>query len=151
MFDPDGILAPEPQVMPRYARKTQQAIKLVAEHGVDAKTALMLVHNRPVDPSAVKAFRKKVAAHALTRPAMVKLAHNVVRDVLQGKADEVTQQKLDRNGQVVEIIDKIVPTHTNRLAAAAMVFDRVEPVINRNVTLTGELKDFMPVDLDEYS
>jgi hypothetical protein len=95
-------------------------------------------------------IRQKAARYSLQRPAMVKLAHKVVSDTLKGKADQITTQKLGKDGQVVEIIEQIAPTHTNKLTAAAMVFDRAEPVVRQNVNLNGDLKDFMPVNLGSY-
>ena len=150
-FDPDGLLRLEPAPEPKMTSRTRQAMKLVLEHQVEPKDALILAHGRAVDRSAVTAFKAKVARYSLTRPAMVKLAHDVVKNTLSGQVDTYTTQKLHRDGTVMTVTETLVPTHTNKLAAAAMVFDRAEPVIRQNVNLNGDLKDFLPVMLDDFS
>jgi len=148
-FDPGGLFAaPEPQMY----GKTARAMKLVIEHGCTPKDALLMVRNGGNVPDrTLKEFKRKVARYSLTRPAMVKLAHNCVENVLKCVPNVLTTQKMDKNGQVVDIVEQVIPTHTNQLAAAAMVFDRAEPVVRQNINLNGELKDFMPVILDDYS
>lgn len=150
-FDPDGLLRVETPAPRKMRSTTQQAMKLVLEHHVEPKDALFLAHGRPVDKSAVTQFKAKVARYSLTRPAMIKLAHDVVKNTLAGQADTYTTQKLHRDGTVKTVTETIAPTHTNKLAAAAMVFDRAEPVIRQNVNLNGDLKDFMPVVLEDFS
>jgi hypothetical protein len=151
-FDPDGLfIVPIERKRPEIYGKTQKAIELVVNHGLTPSDALCLATGKQqIDSGTLSRFRAKVQKHSLARPAMVKLAHSVVQDVLRGKADSVTTQKLGKNGQVVDIIEQIAPTHTNKLAAAAMVFDRAEPVVRQNVNLNGDLKDFMPVNLDDF-
>jgi hypothetical protein len=150
-FDPDGLLVLDRPREGEIRSKTKKALELVAEHGVDPKDALTLVHGRQLAGSSVKAFRRKAAQYSLTRPAMVKLAHDVVKNTLSGQVDTYTTQKLHRDGTVMTVTETLVPTHTNKLAAAAMVFDRAEPVIRQNVNLNGDLKDFLPVMLDDFS
>ncbi len=154
-FDPDGLLTPTPiqkATTPRLYQKTEQAVKLIVNHGLDAKTALKLATGNP-NPgrTAVGELRRKAARYSLTRPAMVKMAHDVVKKTLAGEPDSYTTQKLTRSGEVVTVTETVAPTHTNKLTAAAMVFDRAEPVIRQNVNLNGDLKDFMPVVLDDFS
>jgi hypothetical protein len=154
-FDPDGMFqAPGERFIskePRYYGKTQKALMLVERHGVDPADALRLATGNPTpNPATLTAFRKKAAAYSLSRPSMVKLAHSVVKDTMSGKCDQIQQQKVTSTGQVVDFIENIAPTHTNKLAAAAMVFDRVEPVVRQNINLNGNLADFMPVKLECY-
>jgi hypothetical protein len=106
--------------------------------------------NPPADRT-VTDFRRKAAAYSLTRPAMVKLAHDAVKNALSGQVDTYTTQKMNKNGEIVTIQETIAPTVTNKLVAAAMVMDRNQPIVHQSVNLNGELKDFMPVMLDEYS
>jgi len=156
-FDPDGLFAsggnspPSGGNSPRMYKKTERACQLIVNHGVDPKEALKLATGNPSPGrTAVMEIRQKAARYSLQRPSMVKLAHKVVKDTLSGKADKITTQKLHRDGKVIEIVETIAPTHTNKLQAAAMVFDRAEPVVRQNVNLNGDLKDFMPVRLDDY-
>ena len=152
MFDPDGLFNVEKPTEPKYYGKTALALKLAIEHGVNPRDALLLARGgNPPAERTVKDFKRKVARYSLTRPAMVKLAHDVVKNTLQGVTDSYTTQKVDRKGKVVDIIETVAPTYTNKLAAAAMVMDRDQPVVHQSVNLNGELKDFMPVLLDDYS
>ena len=149
-FDPDGML--QPATEPRLYAKTSQALKLVLDHGVTPRDALLLARGgNPPSVAAVKNFKQKVAKYSLTRPAMVKLAHDCVKNVLSGVVDVHTTEKIDRQGNVVTIRESVAPTHTNKLAAAAMVMDRDQPIVHQSVNLNGELKDFIPVLLDDYS
>ena len=154
-FDPDGLFAPQAvqtATEHRYYGKTAQAIKLIVEHGVVPRDALLLARGgNPPSATAVKEIRRKAAQYSLTRPAMVKLAHDAVKNALSGQVDTYTTQKMNKNGEIVTIQETIAPTVTNKLAAAAMVMDRDQPIVHQSVNLNGELKDFMPVMLDEYS
>ena len=151
-FDPEGTLTPRKQPPNTgLTSKTKRIINLINNHGHDPREAIKLVTgNTSPARDTVRLVRQKAARYSLARPAMVKLAHNVVKNVLEGKTREVKQQKVDSKGIVVDYIETQAPTATNQLQAAAMVFDRVEPVINRNVNLTGDLKDFLPVDLEHF-
>jgi hypothetical protein len=80
---------------------------------------------------------------------MQKLASRAVQDVLQGKVVEVDAVKILANGEKVPYVEKIVPTYTNKLAAAAMVADRVEPIVRQSVNLNIDV-DICPVDLSRY-
>ena len=155
-FDPDGMFTTQKlhsgtqKVRGLYA-KTERACQLIVHHGVEPREALKLATGNPSPGrTAVMEIKQKAARYSLSRPAMVKLAHKVVADTLKGKPDQIVQQKVDKNGQVVEYVEQIAPTHTNKLAAASMVFDRAEPVVRQNVNLNGDLKDFMPVNLSDF-
>jgi hypothetical protein len=54
---------------------------------------------------------------------------------------------MDENGN--EIKELIYPSHTNRIAAAAMVADRTEPIVRQNVNVNLNA-DVAPVDLERY-
>ena len=154
-FDPDGLFTPQAvqtDTQPRYYGKTAQAIKLIVDHGVIPRDALLLARNgKPPSTTAVHEIRRKAAQYSLTRPAMVKLAHDCVKNVLSGVVDVHTTEKIDRQGNVVTIRESVAPTHTNKLAAASMVMDRDQPIVHQSVNLNGDLKDFIPVLLDDYS
>jgi hypothetical protein len=130
--------------------KTKKALALAINHGVDPKTAMTLARGgNPPSPAALTNFRRKVAKHSLSAPSMVKLAHNVVKDVLKGATREYQAQKCVAGVGVVDYTEVMAPTHTNQLAAAAMVMDRVEPIIRHQVNANLNM-DFLPVDLDKY-
>ena len=77
---------------------------------------------------------------------MQKLAHDAIRQTLRLKPLEISKG-MDENGN--EIKELIYPSHTNRIAAAAMVADRTEPITRQNVNLNLNA-DVAPVDLERY-
>jgi hypothetical protein len=119
------------------AGKTKTIMALM-EKGMDARTAL-IVGTGNIDPhrNTVTQVKKKYEKWSLARPAMVKLAHQAVQETLAMKPIITSDGK------------EIHPSHTNRLAAAAMVADRAEPVVRQNVNLNLNA-EISPVDLDRY-
>jgi hypothetical protein len=80
---------------------------------------------------------------------MVKAARNVVADVMAGKGIEITKEVTDKNGEKIEVKELVaVPTASNRIAAASMVYDRFEPVVTIQQH-TGTITH--AVDLSQYS
>lgn len=113
---------------PKYAQKTLDAIQLVSA-GLDPTKALQAVNYKTnITAQAVNKFKKKFQKYSLTQPKVVKLAHKAILDTLNGETSEYTAQKVTKDGDVVEYQEVIAPSVTNKLAAAAMVYDRVEPV-----------------------
>lgn len=138
MDDMETITPEIVQDEPRLYGKTREACKLIVEHGVDPKTALALVSgNTTPHRDTVARLREKSNKYALSRPSMVKKAFTAVQEVLDMKPIKTKDGK------------EIFPSHTNRLAAAAMVADRVEPIVKQNVNLNINA-DISPVDLDRY-
>lgn len=128
----------------RYAQKTLDAMALV-QAGLKPKEALKAVnYTNKISDRAVSSFNKKFRKHSLTAPTMVKLAHHAVKDCLTDTP--ITQVKKDKQGN--EIVEEIAPTWTNKLAAAAMVYDRVEPVKGGTDT-PGQTINY--IDLRSYS
>ena len=137
------------QTEEKYASKTIKALNLM-DQGIDPKTALQITNFKPIiSPNAVTNLKKKYEKWSLKSPKTVKLAHRAVLDCLAGETSEIKSQKIDRNGQVVEITETIAPTVTNKLAAAAMVYDRYEPVVRQNLNVNVN-QDVHPVDLSRY-
>ena len=100
------------QNQPRMCQKTVDAIKLVAM-GLQPQEALQITNHKPkITSEAVRKFNRKFDKYSLVKPDLVKLARNAVKDVLDNKP----------------INGDIYPTHSNKLAAASMVYDRFEPV-----------------------
>lgn len=145
--EPESIETDDKPV--RFYGKTQKAADLVVHHGVDPKTALMLTTGKVPDSGNLSRFNQKVSKYSLARPAMQKLAARAVQDTLSGKVVEIEAVKILGNGQKVPYIEKIVPSYTNKLAAAAMVADRTEPIIRQNVNLNINT-EVAPVDLSKY-
>lgn len=87
---------------------------------------------------------EKIKKKTLCKPAAIKKAHKAVLDVLEMKP--VKKKKLAK-GVVVE--EEILPTHTNRLQAAQLVLDRVEPVVQRHENVNVNL-DYSPIDLSQF-
>ena len=115
--------------------------------GVDPKTALMLTNRKDkISDVAVYKLKEKYKRYSLTRPKTVKLAERAVLDVLEGKEIEYTAQKVTKTGEVVDYKEKIVPSASNKLAAAAMVYDRYEPVKQQDQQVTSNTY----IDLTTY-
>jgi hypothetical protein len=113
------------------------AANLVINHGVDEQTAMELAAGRPVSKRTVDGFKDKVRKYALTVPSLVKKARNRVRDTI------------DMVPLVTNSGEEVYPSHTNALAAASMVLDRDQPVVNRSVNLNISTA-IDPVDMEKY-
>ncbi len=124
------------------------AANLVINHGVDEQTAMELATGRKVSKRTVEGFKDKVRKYALAAAPMVKLAHNAVKETLKMQPVEVERQAVNKEGEVITYTDKILPSHTNRLAAAAMVLDRDQPIIKHTANVNINV-DCDPFDLGE--
>jgi hypothetical protein len=136
--------------MPRFYNKTQQAVDLIVKHGVDEKTALVLSGCKTqMSNGNLSRFREKVRKYALTAPAMVKMAHNAVKDTLAMKPITYEASKPVAGIGIVDYTETIMPSITNRLAAAAMVLDRDQPIVRMNVNANLN-SDMDPIDLAAF-
>jgi hypothetical protein len=136
------------QIQPRYAAKTLEALRLI-DKGIEPKQALQvtnLKHN--ISRGAIHNLKKKYAKYSLTAPKIQKLAHKALLDCLNGETSEYTAQKVTKAGDVIDYQEVIAPSVTNKIAAAAMVYDRVEPAIRQQVNVNLEVH---PVDLSNFS
>lgn len=137
----------EPEILPKYQPKTLQAMKLV-DAGLPAKEALQAVNLKSnVTRAAVSRFKDKYKKYQLINPKTVKLAENQIKRILKGEAREVTQQKVSKDGEVVEYTEQIAPSDTNIIAAATMVYDRYEPVVKQVLNVNVDVD---PVDLGAF-
>lgn len=141
--------------------RTKKTLKLIAEHGLDAKEAYSLVNGRAPGKGALTGINAKVAEYSLQTEEMRRLSSRVVENALKGKPLKTTRQVIDKTTgrpvmreddptQPLEIIEKQYPSHTNMLAAASMVQDRVDPIVRQNINLNGNLADYLPFELDKY-
>lgn len=133
------------QKQPKYQQKTIAAIKMI-DNGVDAKTALQIVNNKDnIHPQTVYNLKKNYKKYSLTHPKLIKLAHNAVKDCLTDQP--IISKRTDRQGQ--EIIEENAPTWANKIAAASMVYDRVEPTRQPEAPGGGLTVNIIPIAAQE--
>lgn len=138
-----GKTEQKPLDLARCQQKTITQLRMM-DNGVDALTALQLTNNKTnIAPITKYKLQEKYKRYSLLQPSMRKLAHNAVKDCLTDTP--ITQVKKDKQGN--EIIEEIAPTWTNKLAAAAMVYDRVEPVVRQMQSINI---DISAINLDDY-
>ena len=76
--------------------------------------------------------RKLKPKYDLTSPKYLKLAATAIKETLALAPREDRQTVLDKEGKLVDVVERIYPSHTNRLAAAQMVYDRAQPIKTRD-------------------
>lgn len=116
-------------------------IKLVRE-GYSLKAASCKLGYTPRYGSKLKS---KIEKLSLKHGKIVKKAHKIVVDVLDGKESKDTV--LLKNGRKVTV--KIKPSLSQQIDVAKMVYDRYEPIQKGSLVTINQ--NFHPVDLDEYS
>ena len=142
-------------------KTTRKALKLIVEHNLDPREAYTLVNGKEPTQCALEGIRSKISDYSLKTDEMQRLAGSVVKNALKGKPlktskliiDKATGRPVMREDdptQPLEYIEKVYPSHTNMLAAASMVQDRVDPIVRQNINLNGNLADFLPFELDKY-
>lgn len=144
----EQISTKTPRKPKKLAQKTLTAIKML-DNGVDPKTALQLVNNKhQIHPQTINNLKNTYKKYSLTHPKTVKLAQNAITEILQGKGVEVTKTKIGDDGQLIEYTEETaIPTASNRIAAASLVYDRFEPAIQRTESVNINID---PVDLAKY-
>lgn len=132
---------------PKQYKNTRAAIAMM-DSGMDAKTALQIVNNTDKPAKAtIYSLKAKYKKYSLTHPRTVKAASSQIKRILSGEAREIEQQKVTKDGQVVNYTEVIAPSDTNILAAASLVYDRYEPVIKQGVQVNV---DISAINLDDY-
>ena len=132
------------QVLP----KTTAALQLM-DAGIGAREALQITNlKKNISASTVCKLKNKYIKHSLTQPVVVKSAYSQVRRILQSEPREAIKYRMDGETKVAESIQEILPSDTNILAAASMVYDRYEPVVQQSVHVDMIIH---PVDLSEYA
>lgn len=115
------------------AKKTREAMKLVHEHGLEPKNALMLVTGNPKPHrNTVTKFAEKCAKWSIERPAVQKIAHNTLAAFAAGKE-----------------VNGVIPKASDVKAAAERIIDQVTPIVRRTENLNVNV-DICPVDLSKY-
>ncbi len=135
-------------------------IMKMMDKGLSPEEACKLVKGKDIiHPNTKTDLKKKYDKWALTGEGMQKLAHNAVKNVLKmtpkktkevkqcpeckGKSKDPEQPMCDTClGQGI-VHTLLYPTHTNQLAAVAMVADRVDPVIKQTVSLSANIHAFV--------
>lgn len=103
------------------------------EMGLSTKEAYQLVKpGKDITRQHEHRLQKMFEKYSLSSPKFAKLANKAIEDTLAMR--EISGQK---------------PTVSNRLAAASMVLDRIDPIINKNMNVNVNM-DVSPVDLTKY-
>ena len=132
---------------PKLLKKTLLEMKLM-DAGETAENALKIVNNKDkVHKQSVYALERKYKKYSLSKPNMAKLANNQVKRILKAEPRERIKDTKIIDGQVVEIKEEIVPSDTNILSAAMMVYDRYEPT--RSQESSGDTYNTY-IDLSNY-
>ena len=129
--------------------KMKKTIALAIDHGVEPKEAYMLVNGKVPTPATATRVKQMVEKYSLQRPVMQKLANQAIKDTLEGKEARYDAVKVFSNGAKVPYQEVIAPSYTNKLAAAAMIYDRIDPLVRRSENLNVNV-DCSPVDLAKY-
>jgi hypothetical protein len=112
---------------PKFLRKTLRAIELV-NSGCTPKEALQATNGRrDISRFGEAKFKSKLRQYSLTAPQTVKLAHNVITDILAGNPQVEMRRKEGPEGEVVET-KEVFPSWSNRATIAMAVYDRFEPL-----------------------
>ena len=134
----------------RLYSKTKDAVRLIVEHNLPVREAYTIVNGQPPARATAAVLAAKAREYSLRAPEIQQLAHQVVKNVLRAKPIKATRTTVNKaTGLSEEYTERIYPTHTNQLAAASMVMDRVDPVVRQNLNLNANLADVLPFSLDE--
>lgn len=165
----DSILIDHPETTsrkkPKHNDSTYKAFNLM-DKGVSPRDAHKLSTGKDnVAPQSISALKKKYNNWLLSKESTVKLASKVYIDTMKMKPVKTKEIKScpECNGKTIEegepdcvtcsgqgvVKTLIYPSHTNRMAAAAAVMDRIDPIVKQNVNLNLNT-DVSPVDLTHY-
>ena len=137
---------PEPK---RFYHKTNLALKIM-QTGETAEEALKLTNGKEkICERSVYKLKERFKKYSLTQPSIVKSANFQVKRILKSEPRESIKYHMDGDKKVVDSVQEILPSDTNILSAATMVYDRYEPLIQRSININASL-DIHPVDLSNY-
>ena len=128
-------------------RKTLEYFRL-REMGLEKNCAFKLSSGKDkFTVQAVCQAEVKFKKWSLARPKLIKLAEKAVEATL--KMSPVEMEVFNpKTGEVENI--KQYPSFTNRLAAAAMIADRADPIIKKTENLNINADLAVPIDLSAY-
>ncbi len=118
---------------PDYLQPDTKRMLQLMDKDISPEDAAKLVKGKDkICRSTKEDLKKKHARYSLTKPKLVKLAHKAIEETL-----------------AMTEVNEVKPSYTNRLTAAQMVMDRVEPVVkvNHNLNVNANVD---PVDLTAY-
>jgi len=131
----------------KISEKSIKQFKLM-EMGETAENALRLTNcKNEVSKGAIYNLEQRYKKWSLQRPEVVELAGKQFNRILKGGKRTIKKQKVTNTGQVIDYTEQIAPSDTTILAAVSMVYDRYEPVVNKNVNINVNLA---PIDLSEF-
>lgn len=114
------------------------AIMKHMDNGVSIEDSVKLVKGKnKIHPNTKTNIKKAYERYSLTKPKVVKLAHDALLDTIN------MVEVVDSQGNVSK------PSHTNRLTGINMVLDRAQPVVRQNMNVNVNA-DIDPVDLSVY-
>ena len=153
----------ETKQRPKHNAKTMKAFELM-DKDVSPRDAHRIATgiDNPTTQSVCN-LRNKYDKHLLSQEPVVKLASKVYLETMRMKPVKTKEIKecLECKGKKVEgsvcvtcndtgiVRTLLYPSHTNRMAAAAAVMDRIDPIVKQNLNLNVNA-DVSPVDLSEY-
>lgn len=118
---------------PPMMKKTEEAIKLVVEHGIEPLKALMIVNKKDtISRGSVHNLNKHVAKWSIERPAAQKIAHSTLLKFASGNS-----------------VNGIEPKAVDVRACAERIVDQSTPVTRRTESVNINV-DVCPVDLSRY-
>lgn len=149
----------------KYNEKTMKAFELM-DKDVSIQDAHKLATGiEKPHPQSIYDLKKKYEKHLLSKQSTVKLASKVYLETMKmtpvetkevkacpecrGKSKDPEQPMCDTcQGQGV-VKTLLYPSHTNRLAAAEAVMDRIDPVVKQSMNLNVNA-DFTDVNLEAF-
>jgi hypothetical protein len=135
------------QKLPKLHKKTKRAIELV-DNGVPEDLALQVVNNnRQISQQAISQFKQKLVKYSLTSPKTVKAAANQLSRILKAEPRSIKQQKINKDGEVIEYIEQISPPDSVIMTAIGEVYSRYQPATTQNLNVNVTVD---PIDLGEY-
>jgi hypothetical protein len=135
------------QKLPKLQTKTKIAIDLVNKGVPEAQALQLANNNRQISGVAIHKFKHKLIKYSLKTPGTVKKAKSQLDRILSAQPREVKQQKLGKDGQVIEYIETIAPPDSVIMTAVQSVYDRYEPAVQQNLNVSVTVD---PIDLGEY-
>ncbi len=127
---------------PRY-----EAFDLLRQQGLSQNRAAQAIGLSPQSGTLIQ--RKLDRRYDLTNKTFIKLASKVVKNILSGEPTEIKKDVVGKDGQVVEITERIYPSHPVRLEAAKMSYDRYQPVKGNDTGVSNI--SFIQINIEDFN
>ncbi len=145
--EPVKIPLPERSKNGRLIGPRYEAFDLLRQQGLSQNRAAQAIGLSPQSGTLIQ--RKLDRRYDLTNKTFIKLASKVVKNILSGEPTEVKKEVIGKDGQVVEITDKIYPTHPVKLQAAGMIYDRYQPVKGNDTGVSNI--SFIQINIEDFN